>query len=224
MKKQNKIPLIQMSWVKIKDYLNKSLSFFRKIGKGILKIILKISTIFIRSLYLMYIKLSKFAHSKQSGFWIIFLINLLLCFGFFIFEQEQEYRELLKDFQIVKKDYEKLLNEYDDLYIQINEMQNRPKPQPTTKQEVISSVYVPTSVEHWRYLVVKYFPPEQTENALAIMDCESKGDFKQVNENDANITGYPSCGLFQINGPTNWEWDNPEINVARAAEMFSARG
>ena len=55
-------------------------------------------------------------------------------------------------------------------------------------------------VEEWRDLVAEYFDPlGQTENALAIMDCESGGDPFSFNPT------YGATGLFQFLEGT-WDW------------------
>ena len=79
-------------------------------------------------------------------------------------------------------------------------------------------------VIRWKELVKKYFPSEQVNNALLVMACESGGNPKVINKDDAKITGHCSYGLYQINGPDTWEWDNPEKNISKASTMFLVRG
>jgi len=211
--------LIQVNWSKLKSYIEKGLRLARKLGEGILKTILKILTMLVLGLLATYKGLSRFAKNRHKGIWIILLINLLVFGSIFALKREKMYRERLERFQDDQEKCGELLNDYEELYKQVEEIESELKTQTSKSPKATSS-----TVENWRYLVVKYFPPEQVENALAIMACESGGNPKAINEDDAKITGYPSCGLFQINGPTNWEWDNPEKNVDRAVTKFYERG
>jgi len=189
----------------------------KKLGEGILKTILRVLTIIVRGLFTVYTGFSKFAKSKQKGIWILVLVIIILGSGVFILKKEKEYRNLLREIQSNEEKYETLLNDYKELnsqYEKILEVQSNSE----------RNKNVPLLVENWRYLIIKYFPPEQVENAMAIMACESKGNPNAINNSDTKITGYPSCGLFQINGPMNWEWNNPDTNVDRAVTMFYTRG
>ena len=214
-------PLIRINWLRLKGYGIKGLNIIRKLGEGILKIILKILTAIVLVFLAVYKRFSRFGKSKQKGIWILILITILLWMGVFIIRRERKHLNFVRE---DNQKYDILLNDYNDLYIQINEIENKMKTQSSTEKKDIVPVYNSSKVEDWRYLIVKYFPPEQVENAMAIMACESKGNPNAVNHGDAKITGYPSCGLFQINGPTNWDWDNPETNVDRAVTMFYTRG
>jgi hypothetical protein len=55
---------------------------------------------------------------------------------------------------------------------------------------------------------------------------ESGGHKDSVNVNDMKTSycGCPSYGLFQINGPDNWLWGDPESNVNRARQIYLRRG
>ena len=57
-----------------------------------------------------------------------------------------------------------------------------------------------------------------------IMRCESQSDPKAVNHADAEITGYSSWGLFQINSPEFDGWDNPETNIRAAKKKYDSQG
>jgi len=214
-------PLIRVNWLRLKGYITKGLSLIRKLGEGILKIILKILTAIVLGFLAVYKRFSRFGKSKQKGIWILTLIAVLLWMSVFIVRRERKHLNFIRE---NNQKYEMLLNDYDDLYIQINEIENKMKTQSSAKKKVVVPIYNSSKVEDWRYLIVKYFHPEQVENAMSIMSCESKGNPSAVNYNDAKITGHPSCGLFQINGAMNWDWDNPETNVDRAVTMFYARG
>ena len=81
------------------------------------------------------------------------------------------------------------------------------------------------SVERWRYLVEKYFPANQVENALLVMQGESGGNPNAV----SHTSDY---GLFQINAPT-WckffgvtreQLKDPELNVKLARVIYDRAG
>ena len=61
-------------------------------------------------------------------------------------------------------------------------------------------------VEQWRPLVADYFPANEVERALCIMDHESKG-----NPNASNTQGSSAAGLFQFLRST---WDNVPLSVS----------
>ena len=218
MKKQDD-PLIKINWGRLKRYLNNILKGIIKLGEVILKTILKILTFILRMLIAIYKRLSKFAKSKQKGFWILFLLFVLLLSVFITLEREIKYRNFLIDVEKNEQKYKELLNDYVKLDNQVKEIEEKLKSQSNN----ISKPVV-FGVEPYRYLVAKYFPPKQVDNALAIMACESGGNYQAVNYSDTKRTGYPSWGLFQINGPDNWNWDNPEENVSRAVTIFYTRG
>lgn len=82
-------------------------------------------------------------------------------------------------------------------------------------------------VEEWRPLVEQHFPPEQVEDALSVMECESQGNPL------AQHPGTLATGLFQFI-PNTWDWASgragwgghspfePEANVASAAWLVAA--
>ena len=73
-------------------------------------------------------------------------------------------------------------------------------------------------------LIYKYFGEANGRIATAIALSESGCNATSVNWNDAKITGMPSSGIFQINAPQyNWNWSDPETNIARAYDMYSRR-
>lgn len=84
-----------------------------------------------------------------------------------------------------------------------------------------TTAYAP-EVEQWRSLVAKYFPPEQVEKALRVIQGESGG------RSITQIGGGPGTGLFQIEHGgahpgrlSQQELLDPETNVRVAAEMAS---
>lgn len=72
-------------------------------------------------------------------------------------------------------------------------------------------------------IVCSVFVNNCTE-ALKIMACESGGNPNKVNSNDSKKTGYSSHGLFQINGPNNWNWSDPLQNTLSAKQKYDRRG
>jgi soluble lytic murein transglycosylase-like protein len=54
-------------------------------------------------------------------------------------------------------------------------------------------------VEQWRSLVAVHFPQSRVDEALAIVECESKGDPNATNP----VSG--AAGLFQFI-PSTWNW------------------
>jgi Lysozyme like domain len=77
-------------------------------------------------------------------------------------------------------------------------------------------------VEQWRALVAKYFPANEVDRALAVMQLESSG-----NPNAHNPRGEDSVGLFQINRQAHPSYGggfDPEANVRYAAQLFSSQG
>jgi hypothetical protein len=84
----------------------------------------------------------------------------------------------------------------------------------------------PSQVERWRPLVAEFFPAHRVEEALAIIDCESKGDPDAYNPYSG------ASGLFQFL-PSTWASTapkagyseasvfDPEANIATAAWLAS---
>jgi hypothetical protein len=89
---------------------------------------------------------------------------------------------------------------------------------------------LPANAEQWRSLVEKYFPPDQVENAMAVLQGESSGN---PNATNSNTNGTTDRGLFQINdvhtqelkdrGIISSEDDlyDPETNVKAASQVYS---
>lgn len=81
----------------------------------------------------------------------------------------------------------------------------------------------PPSVEQWRPLVKKYFPPELVDKALWVIMYESGGNPNRPGD------GGVARGLFQIQDnrrfrgrpPAQW-LDNPENNIRYAAQVLGA--
>lgn len=90
----------------------------------------------------------------------------------------------------------------------------------------------PPAVERWRPLVSDHFPDERVDEALAVVDCESRGDPNAYNPYSG------ASGLFQFL-PSTWATVSPragyggasvfepEANIATAAwltEYYESRG
>jgi len=187
---------------------------FIKIVEWAPKTILKILTAILLGFLTMYKRFSRFGKSKQKGKWILILITFLLWMCVLMLHREKVHLNFIIE---SNQKHETLLNDYKELNIQYEKILE-------VQSNIKKNKNVPLLVENWRYLITKYFPLEQVENAMAIMACESKGNPNAINNSDIKVTGYPSCGLFQINGPMNWDWNNPDTNVRRAVTMFYARG
>jgi hypothetical protein len=65
---------------------------------------------------------------------------------------------------------------------------------------------------------------DKCEEALIIAQCESTFNPNNINEEDAKVTGYASYGLFQINGPDTWAWNDPLQNTLAAYDKYTRRG
>ena len=167
MKNQLNESLIRINWLRLKSYAGKGLNLIRKLGEEILKTILKILTAILLGFLAVYKRFSGFGRSKQRGIWILILIMILLWMGVFVIQRERSHLNFLRE---TNQQYEELLNDYKELDSQIESLKDQPVDTENTDGHY--------SVENWRYLVVKYFPPEQVENAMAIMSCESGGDPK----------------------------------------------
>ena len=186
---------------------------FIKIVEWAPKTILKILTAILLGFLTVYKRFSRFGKSKQKGKWILILITFLLWMCVLMLHREKVHLNFIIE---SNQKHETILNDYKELNIQYEKILE-------VQSNIKKNKNVPLLVENWRYLITKYFPLEQVENAMAIMACESKGNPNAINNSDIKVTGYPSCGLFQINGPMNWDWNNPDTNVRRAVTMFYAR-
>ena len=208
----NENPLIRTNWRKLGKLIV-------GLGKGIAIGIIKILTLLVRGITKLYLAFSNFIKGKYSGFWILLLV---FCLIFTLIYLNKPLMEGQRAYQELEQKYEGQLEEYQNLMEQKHELEK--KLETNSIKPNLTRVSVKSGVEHWRYLVEKYFPPEQVENALLIMNCESGGNPKAINYGDLERTGYGSYGLFQIHGPTNWEWDNPEVNTDRAVTKFYMGG
>lgn len=93
---------------------------------------------------------------------------------------------------------------------------------------------ISNSVLYYKRLVKKYFPVEEVDNALRIMDAESGGNPMASNTNyGANTSkGYNGSvdrGLYQINSKAHPEVElsrifDPEYNIMEAARIFKTSG
>lgn len=74
-------------------------------------------------------------------------------------------------------------------------------------------------------LIKKYFPKEEHDNAIAVMQCESSGRADAIGDGHLNPKSY---GLFQIRAfegrPSPEDLLNPEKNVIFAAELWEKEG
>lgn len=81
------------------------------------------------------------------------------------------------------------------------------------------------NVESWRGLVSRYFPANQVDNALRIIQAESGGNASIISP--VNRNGTRDVGLFQINdvhGLSTAARQDPETNVRFAAQLFARSG
>ncbi|MDJ0925378.1 MAG: transglycosylase SLT domain-containing protein [Acidimicrobiia bacterium] len=84
---------------------------------------------------------------------------------------------------------------------------------PTTTEPPIEGG--PRDVEEWRSLVEQYFAAELVDDALAVIDCESRGD--PLAEN--SVSG--AAGLFQFI-PSTWGWAAPAAGFPEASPFDPA--
>lgn len=82
-----------------------------------------------------------------------------------------------------------------------------PPPPPTTEPPVEGG---PRDVEAWRGLVAQHFAAERVDEALRIIQCESRGDPTAVNPYSG------ASGLFQFMAST-WTWASAEAGWAGAS-------
>ena len=67
----------------------------------------------------------------------------------------------------------------------------------------------------WGYFV-KRFGYSNGRIMFAVCKSESGLNPEARNDDDTRITGYPSLGVCQINGPENWDWKNYKANIDKA--------
>ncbi|WP_420431671.1 hypothetical protein [Candidatus Poriferisocius sp.] len=65
-------------------------------------------------------------------------------------------------------------------------------------------------VEQWRPLVAEYFPPDEVDDVLSVMGCESHGN---PNTHFMEEWGQYSIGLMQINEGWLTGWSRPEWSI-----------
>lgn len=120
----------------------------------------------------------------------------------------------------------------------IESRKEKPRPEAQKKKEYVSPLpegieplesYVPKAkaqipivaklsspVENWRPLVAKYFPPAEVDNALKVLNCESRGDPNAKSGTDDH-------GLFQIHAGLatyGQKIYDPEFNVKLAYNHY----
>ena len=224
-----KEPIISINWQQLVKDIVGILKFLRQAIIFILKIIIKIATFVVLVLLTLYKEIRKFCKSEVKGLWIFILIVIFTI----IMKSVTLYanKEIKKSKEEVIKERQKqeqFLKRFFELEEKINDLQVYVDTKSIAKNSISPTLTRVKgnldNVIHWKPLIEKRFPPEQVNNALLVMACESRGNPKAINKDDAKITGHCSYGLFQINGPDNWEWDNPEENADRALDLFLARG
>lgn len=69
--------------------------------------------------------------------------------------------------------------------------------------------------EIWDYFVHRF---GYTNGRVMFAVCKSESGLNPTARNDGDIrfTGYPSLGICQINGPTNWAWTDYKTNIDKA--------
>lgn len=93
-----------------------------------------------------------------------------------------------------------------------------PKPQPKPRRSISHSV------SQWRALVSVYFPADQVNNALSVMQCESRGNPRAQNSRSS------AGGLFQFLDGSWARWGNgadkydAEANIAAAGRYWARSG
>ncbi|CAN5846155.1 hypothetical protein BH23ACT5_BH23ACT5_09380 [soil metagenome] len=87
-------------------------------------------------------------------------------------------------------------------------------PTTTTVPAPVSNGAFPPAVERWRPLVSSYFPAERTDEALAVLRCESGGDPEAYNPYSG------ASGLFQFL-PSTWATTSPRAGFGGSA-VFEA--
>lgn len=217
----NDDPLIRINWRKVKRILRKPPKVATEITKKILILIIKGLTGIVKRLTEIY---------SVRGVWIALLITIV---GLVVFaalnRTKMDIERTREELRIEKGRQEQVEEELQDKIKELEERIKETNEKVTTYNARQTQTTVAQSerggdIEQWRHLVANYFPETEVDFALAIMDCESGGNLTKINWEDAKITGFPSCGLFQINGPMNWAWDEPEVNVAAAYDKWLRRG
>ena len=69
--------------------------------------------------------------------------------------------------------------------------------------------------DYWDYFVHR-FGYANGRIMFAVCKAESGLNPEARNDGDIAITGYPSLGICQINGPTAWDWKNYKANIDKA--------
>lgn len=69
--------------------------------------------------------------------------------------------------------------------------------------------------DYWDYFIHRF---GYANGRIMFAVCKSESGLNPTARNDGDIrfTGYPSLGLCQINGPTNWDWSNYKANIDKA--------
>jgi len=229
MKKPIKEPIITINWEELIKDVSNVLKFIVQVIEFILKIIIKIATFLVLGMLISYKGLRKFWKSDVKGIWIfLIVIFFAVLLNIVIFYKEKEIKQVKEEVIKAKQQQEQISKQFKDIEKKIDDLQVYIDTGNTAENFLSPSLTrfkgdIGNSIR-WKELVKKYFPSEQVNNALLVMACESGGNPEAINKDDAKITGHCSYGLFQINGPDNWEWDNPEKNISKASTMFLARG
>ncbi|HEU4321089.1 MAG TPA: transglycosylase SLT domain-containing protein [Acidimicrobiia bacterium] len=95
-----------------------------------------------------------------------------------------------------------------------------------TELEAVAFEELADPVERWRPLVEQYFPADEIDTAMCIIEHESAG------EPDADNPRSSATGLFQIlaghwgdhYGFTEEEFTDPELNVRLARDIWDQLG
>lgn len=190
MPRKTEDPLIRVSinWMRWKH-------LFKKIGEFILKIILRILTLLVRSTYIVYKGFSKFAKSKQYGIWIIFLIIMLsaiVTYGMKVLAMRKQSYEELKQFnQQQIEETEKLIQEKHELEQELEQ----------TKEELEAKLNKPVTVATAKVTANKPLPEEikgyvatyadqygvNRKYQECIITCESGGNSEAVGDHGAAV-------------------------------------
>lgn len=217
----NDDPLIRINWRKVKKVLRKPPKIATEITKKTLILVIKGLTGIVKRLAEVY---------SIRGVWLALLATIVVLVVFAALNRtkmdiESTREELRIERGRQEQVEEELQNKIRELEEKIKETDEKVTAYNSRQtQMTVAQSERGGNVEQWRHLVAKYFPETEVDFALAIMQCESGGTPTKINWEDAKITGFPSCGLFQINGPMNWSWNEPEANVASAYGKWASRG